>query len=453
MNTTAHPVAPEEIMALLDGELASAEAQSVSAHLAECAECAAVAEQFRGVSQAVSGWQVPEAPSNVDEAIAALAAKTAASAFDARPPKPTLSGVWNWKRWAVGVAMAATILLAVRITYLNSRPQRMMTFLNPDDAPAGFAGTGILARSQLKSRTVPEQKSQGAASGEIAGIASEAPVAPPRLPAASAPDSNGLFHGLGDHAAVALQSREGGGGGGGAHAASPAATALMIARTATLNLVVKDIPASRAQLDAILTRYHGYVAKLDLLNPENLPRGFQASLRIPAPDLAAALNDLRQLGALQAEQQAGEEVTQQHADLVARLKNSRETEERLRAILQQRTGKIDEVLQVEEEIARVRGEIEQMEAEQEALEHRVDFASVQLELSEVYKAQLNSAGGSAANRMENALVAGLHHAAESLLGIFLFLAEFGPAILIWLAILGVPAWLVWRRYRGMHARD
>ena len=37
-------------------------------------------------------------------------------------------------------------------------------------------------------------------------------------------------------------------------------------------------------------------------------------------------------------------------------------------------------------IARVRGEIESMEAEQKALEHRVDFASVEIQLSEEYKA-------------------------------------------------------------------
>jgi len=65
-------------------------------------------------------------------------------------------------------------------------------------------------------------------------------------------------------------------------------------------------------------------------------------------------------------------------DLLARLKNSRDTEQRFRAILQQRTGNVSEVLQVEEGIARVRSDIERMEAEQKALEHRVDFATIEL---------------------------------------------------------------------------
>ena len=120
------------------------------------------------------------------------------------------------------------------------------------------------------------------------------------------------------------------------------------------------------------------------------PRGVEASLRVPASELAATLAELRSLGRVQRETQSGEEVPQQHADLLARLQNSREEEQRLRAILQQRTGKIDDVLQVEEEIARVRGEIESMEAEQKVLEHRVDFAAIDLELVEEYKAPFDS---------------------------------------------------------------
>jgi hypothetical protein len=35
------------------------------------------------------------------------------------------------------------------------------------------------------------------------------------------------------------------------------------------------------------------------------------------------------------------------------------------------------------------------------------------------------------------------------LGVILFFEEFGPAILIWLVLLGLPAFLLWRRYRRM----
>ena len=225
----------------------------------------------------------------------------------------------------------------------------------------------------------------------------------------------------------------------------------MIARTVSLTIIVKDVPAARAQLDRILTHYQSYAAQLTLNTPEGGARSFQASLRVPAPELAAALAELRALGRVQNESQSGEEVTQQHADLVARLQNSRETEQRLRDILAQRTGKIEDVLQVEEEIARVRGEIEGMEADQKALEHRVDFSTVDLQLNEEYKAQLGSPSASAGNQIRNAFVSGLRNAGATLLGLLLFFEESGPVILIWLAILALPAALLWRRYRRLHS--
>jgi hypothetical protein len=231
-----------------------------------------------------------------------------------------------------------------------------------------------------------------------------------------------------------------------------AVSAPMIARAVTLSIVVKDFGAARSSLDSVLARHHGYAAQLTAATAENAPRSFQASLRVPAPELAAAIGELKTLGRVQNESQSGEEVTQQHTDLAARLQNSRETEGRLRAILEQRTGKIDEVLQVEQEIARVRGEIEGMEAEQQALEHRVEFASVDLQLTEEYKAQLNPSSVSVSNRLHNAFVTGVRNAADTVLSVVLFLEEDGPVLLIWLAILGLPVLLLVRRYRRVRTR-
>jgi hypothetical protein len=226
----------------------------------------------------------------------------------------------------------------------------------------------------------------------------------------------------------------------------------MIAHTVSLTIQVKDVPSSRSALDSMLARYHGYVSELNINTPENAARSFGASLRIPAQALAEALEDLRKLGRVQIESQSGEEVTQQHTDLVARLRNARETEQRLISILQQRTGKVSDVLAVEEQISNTRGEIERMEAELQSLEHRVDFASVQLQLTEDYKAQFNPPSATVGTRMHNAFVAGLGNAGDSILGILLFLEEYGPVLLVWFVVLGTPAWLVWRRYRRAESR-
>jgi len=225
----------------------------------------------------------------------------------------------------------------------------------------------------------------------------------------------------------------------------------MIARNVSLSLFAKDFDSSRTSLDAILARHSGYAAGLNVATPQGAARTLQASLRIPAAQLAAALGELKALGRLEAETQNGEEVTQQHADLVARLKNSRETEKRLQDVLRTRTGKVKDVLEVEQEIARVRGEIEQMEAEQKTLEHRVDFSTIDLKLTEDYKAQLTSPAPSIGMQLRNATINGFRSAAEGVLGAVLFIAESGPTFLLWLAILFLPARMLWRRYQRVYA--
>lgn len=123
-----------------------------------------------------------------------------------------------------------------------------------------------------------------------------------------------------------------------------------------------------------------------------------------------------------------------------------DTEQRLQAILTQRIGKISDVLEVEQEIARVRGEIEQMEAEQKNLGHRVDFATIDLRLSEEYEAKLGSPAPAVSTLLHNAAVNAYRNVADTLLGIALFFAEFGPVLLFWLLLLFIPARLVWRRW-------
>jgi len=110
-------------------------------------------------------------------------------------------------------------------------------------------------------------------------------------------------------------------------------------------------------------------------------------------------------------------------------------------------GRLRKSSKWKKESARVRGEIEQMEAEQQTLEHRVNFATIDLKLAEEYKAELTTPAPSVAIQLRNALVDGFRTAFQSLLAIVLFFAESGPALSLWRMILSFPAWLLWRRYQ------
>ncbi len=426
MSTTTHLFTPEEIMAFVDGELSPVCAQSVSAHLEQCAECSHLANQLSGTSQVLRQWQVDTLPALVQEHI--LSAASSAPSFS-RADRNLLTKLRILFSRPIPLAAVCTALLVVVGIQLISRRPASDRFM----ARAPMYKLETVRPSGPSADPVPEHvvedsAEMGRSSYRGKGSDAYSVGSADKSPATSV-----------DHTKLGRQP--------GQDEALDHAKAPMIARTVALSIVAKEFDASRAALEAILARHNGYAAELNVATPQGAGRTIQASLRIPAPQLVAAVAELKALGRVENESQNGEEVTQQHADLVARLKNSRETEQRLQDVLRTRTGKVKDVLEVEEEIARVRGEIEQMEAEQQTLEHRVNFATIDLKLAEEYKAQLTTPAPSAAMQLRNATVNGFRGAFESLLALVLFLAESGPTLLLWLMLLSFPAWLLWRRYQ------
>jgi len=407
---TTHPVTPEEVMALLDGELPPARAEALAAHLNSCHECRRLGEGIAGISKSMARWSISSPPSSLDRRIEAQLAAATQQGKASLPPRRAR---WTWKQRTLALGSAGfALLLFAAISIPNLFQSRM-------------AANEATAESRRRAAQIEELERESS-DREFA----VAPTPPPP-PTQRGRLAGGTLGGLRSKQSTSVWGTQG----------------PMIARTVSLSIVVKDFDSARAVLDAILVRHHGYAAEMTANTEKEQARSLSASLRIPAPELQAAVGELKALGRVGTETQKGEEVTTQHADLVARLKNARETEQRLIDVLRTRTGKVSDVLEVEQEIARVRGEIEQMEAERKALEHRVDFATVDLKLKEEYKAQLDIAPRSVATRLRNSLVTGYHDAVESLIGLLLFLAEYGPALLLWALILFWPVRFIWRRMR------
>jgi len=220
----------------------------------------------------------------------------------------------------------------------------------------------------------------------------------------------------------------------------------LIVRSAELALTTREFDKARNGIDAILHKHQGFLGKLNVSAIPGSGRTLDATLRIPADQREAVQSDLRKLGRVESEVQTGEDITAQYVDLDARLTNARNTEQRLTELLRQRTGKLSDVLEVEREIERVRGEIERQEAEKKNLAQRVEFASVNVRVrEEIVRSD------SVLDRLRNSAAEGYHIAVDGLIAAAVFLLSYGPSILILVAVLFVPARLIWVRWHGKGA--
>ena len=136
------------------------------------------------------------------------------------------------------------------------------------------------------------------------------------------------------------------------------------------------------QITAMTKAAGGYV---DTSNSEKGGNGkLQGTVvvKVLPQNLDAFLLKLRDLGEVQNQSVSTDDVTKDYYDTQARLDNSRRMEEQLQDLLKHANSKVADLLQVERELGRVRGEIEQMQGQLKLYDFQVQYATVTMNLSE-----------------------------------------------------------------------
>lgn len=214
----------------------------------------------------------------------------------------------------------------------------------------------------------------------------------------------------------------------------------LIAYAAELAVATKEFTKSRTKLEDILERHHSYAAKLRMVGQ---PTGSEltATLRVPSSEFADAVNDLKTLGDVEREEQTADEVTQQHADLEARLKNAQNSLARLKAMLEQ-GWKAGDPASVQRQISAVNAEIARLESERATTARQVTFAQVLFSLREEIVPPTESFGA----QFRAAALAGLGDASSNLSAILLFVIGRAPSLLLWALLLYFPSRWMWRKW-------
>lgn len=165
------------------------------------------------------------------------------------------------------------------------------------------------------------------------------------------------------------------------NSAPDAAIDRMVVRNGYLELVVDDVDTTAQAISSMAATFGGHVVSSSVYQEGGHTYG-SVVIRVDADRFDSALGALRALSAEVArESTSSTDVTEEYIDLSARKRNLERTEEQLLALMQQ-AGTVEDLLNVQREVTRVRGEIEQLEARIRYLEQTSAMSLIEIFLRE-----------------------------------------------------------------------
>ena len=159
-------------------------------------------------------------------------------------------------------------------------------------------------------------------------------------------------------------------------------TGAMLVRHGQASIEVKTVDDAVSRMRQTAAQFGGFVANTALRTGKDEQRSAMLQLRIPSAQFDAVVGALSQLGKVESVSVNAEDVAEEYVDLGARAANARRVEARLVEMLATRTGKLSDVLTVEQELARVRQEAERYDARLRWLERRASLSSLDVSIHE-----------------------------------------------------------------------
>lgn len=225
--------------------------------------------------------------------------------------------------------------------------------------------------------------------------------------------------------------------------ASPAKPRFII-YTGSLELTVRDTRKTVEEIRQITAGEGGLVSESRIYESQKGQFAADLSLRIPETRFDDFIAQLEELGEAANVHKSSEDVTLSYLDLETRIKNLKTSEKRLLEILAE-AGTVEEILTVEQEISRVRGEIEAMTAEFTYLQDQVSFSTIDVFIGEE---AIDTGGVSQkpfahiGKRMKEALFQSINFVSTAVAFALVALATLLPVLVVLALVTLVVIWVV-----------
>jgi hypothetical protein len=156
----------------------------------------------------------------------------------------------------------------------------------------------------------------------------------------------------------------------------------MIIRTASMYLVVEDVARAIEQITQLATTYKGFVVSSNSWQERDRMMG-NIAIRVEVANFDNAMRALRGMAVeVRSESTTGQDVTEEYTDLDAKLRNLEAAEAQLLKLMEEKTEKVTDILEVQRELVKTRGEIEQTKGRMQYLEKSSSMSLIQINLEQ-----------------------------------------------------------------------
>jgi hypothetical protein len=217
-----------------------------------------------------------------------------------------------------------------------------------------------------------------------------------------------------------------------------------IIRTSSIEMVVQHPAEVADRITAIAVSLGGYVVSAE--GGGQNATAEMLTLRVPAAHFDQARAEIRQLGLrVENEKIEAQDVTRQYVDEDANLRNLRAEETQYLTILKQ-AHTVKDMLAVSEKLSEVRGQIEQQQAEFNALSQQIETVAISISLRTEAEAQVFGLNWRPGYQLKLAVRDGLESLATYATAVTSILFYL-PAVLLWVGTIVAGAVITWRAVR------
>lgn len=224
----------------------------------------------------------------------------------------------------------------------------------------------------------------------------------------------------------------------GANTAPPKALPRKIIYNSDVSLIVENFDRTASAIAALIKNSGGYLADSDITGSPGSNRRGMWKVRVPVEGFDGFVESVVKLGELVYRKTNSQDVSEEFYDLDARIKNKKIEEGRLVKHLEESTGKLSDILEVEKEISRVREEIERQQGRLNMLANLTSLTTVTI-IVEERKDYVPPANPTFAQQIALTFQQSVDNLAEFGKAIVLFVVALAP----WLPLILLVALIVW----------